>query len=493
MAQRAFDHCFNTLADPTYADRCQRKRKLRQRKSPTGNYQIDEDVWARHPTDGFVYIASVIAIDSLNRTCRVVFVNDDQPFDLAFSQLRHVTREDIRCNRYVDYGHGWSDDTKPGIIITYDRYGELESTEYTGITQDAVNDFVMTEEYQFVENDRTNHILSSNSETENEDITLSSLNESTNEQTSTDTEYITSNALQSEALRRLLPIFLEEMDTSQLLAIWPDLDVNLIEELRRQSFPSESSASEDDSALVVNEQPLLSHEVRRNQPDIIAQAIELSAPFQVRNAAQADKSSQELFDQHFILDRSQDENLQSAVVPMASINLLVSKEVGTQTESFTSLSMVSIDRSSSSIDELPLDQPTEYCRTSELSKKTSTNRWPLNYDWLIQENITSTVPTVIEKRHRFPTTFPFEKPLSSGFTKSRPSVLLAIVIAYCLLIGSIFQETNANFEKLKMASINLIRQNAMPFVFYSGLIWSYMVNGPGKSPPPLWWYALAVP
>jgi hypothetical protein len=123
MAQRAFDHWFNTLADPAYADRCQRKRKLRQRKSPTGNYQIDEDVWARHPTDGFMYIASVIAINSLHRTCRVVFVKDDQPFDLAFSQLRHVTREEIRCNRYVDYGHGWSDDTKPGIIITYDRYG----------------------------------------------------------------------------------------------------------------------------------------------------------------------------------------------------------------------------------------------------------------------------------------------------------------------------------------------------------------------------------
>ena len=62
MAQRAFNHWFNTLADPTYTDRYRRKKKLRQRTSPSGNYQIDEDVWARHPADDVMYIASVIAL-----------------------------------------------------------------------------------------------------------------------------------------------------------------------------------------------------------------------------------------------------------------------------------------------------------------------------------------------------------------------------------------------------------------------------------------------
>ena len=486
MAQRAFDHWFNTLADPAYANRCQRKRKLRQRKSPTGNYQIDEDVWARHPTDGIMYITSVIAINSLHRTCRVMFFNDDQPFDLAFSQLRHVTREDIRCNRYVDYGHSWSDNTKPGIIITYDRYGELESAEYTGISQDAFNGFCTTEDYQFVEDDQTNHILLSSSETENEDVTMILLNDSTNEPTSTDTECLTPNALQSEALRRLLPILLEEMDNSQVLEMWPDLDVSLVEELRRQLFPSEASTSEDNSSPMMIEQPV------ENEPGITAPAIEFSAPFHVLNDARADKSSQELC-QHLILDRSREGNRQSSVVPMASIKIPVSKEAGTQTESFTSLSIAPIDRSFSSIDEVPSNQLTEYSRALEIGKKTLTSSWSLKCHWLVQENITSTVPLAIDKRDKFRSRFRFEKSFSSGFSKSLSHIILVIVIIHYLLMGSIIKNTTVDSEKLKMIAINVIQHNAMLFVFYSGLLLSYMVTSPSKSSPALWWYALAVP
>jgi len=58
MAQSAFDHLFNMHADAAYADRCRRKRKLRQRKSPGKNYQVDEDVWARYPGYNIMYVAS---------------------------------------------------------------------------------------------------------------------------------------------------------------------------------------------------------------------------------------------------------------------------------------------------------------------------------------------------------------------------------------------------------------------------------------------------
>ena len=102
MAQLTFDHVFNMLAEPAYSDRCRRKKQLRQRKSPSGNYQVDEDVWARHPSGNIMYIASVISVDKYHRTCNVAFIDDEQAFNLLVSHLRHITREDIKRNRYVD-------------------------------------------------------------------------------------------------------------------------------------------------------------------------------------------------------------------------------------------------------------------------------------------------------------------------------------------------------------------------------------------------------
>ena len=464
-----------------------------QRESPSGNYQIDEDVWARHPTDGIMYIASVIDINSFHHTCRVMFFNDDQSFNLDMSQLRHVTLEEIQRNRYVDYERGWSDNMTPGLSITYNRYGDQLSVEYTGTAHDDFTGFLTTEQWQFLEDDRTDHRLLSSSETEDENITLSSHNESTNEPTSTHSKYLIPQAFESEAFRRLLPIFLEEMDTSQLLDIWPDLDIHLIEQSRQHSSSYVSSTSYDDTTPVVNEQPLLSHEVRGNQPDIIAQAIQFSAPFHVVNDVQADKSSQKLFDQQLIVNRTRDENHQSLVVPMALINLPAFKDAGTQTESFTSLSMVPFNRSFISTDGIPSDQLTKYSRSSKMGKKASTSSWSLRCYSLIQENIMSIVQSNIDKRNKFRSRFRFAKLFSSDFTKSRSYVILAIVIIYYLLNGSIIKDTNVNSEKHTMIFINLIRHHTVPLVFCSGLLLAYVVNGPGESPPTLWWYALAVP
>jgi hypothetical protein len=182
-----------------------------------------------------------------------MFFNDDQLFDLATSQLRHITLEEIQCNRCVDYEHGWTDNTAPGIVITYDRYGEQNIVQYTAISHDSFNDFLATGEGQFLHDDRTDHISLSSSETEDEDITLISPNGSRNEPTKT----VQLTLDQTEAFRRLLPMLLDEMNNSQLLEIWPDLDVNAIEELRRQSFPSEASTSKDNLSPVINEHPLL--------------------------------------------------------------------------------------------------------------------------------------------------------------------------------------------------------------------------------------------
>jgi hypothetical protein len=125
MAQVAFDHCFNTLGGETYADRYCPKKKLRPRKIPNGNYQVDEDIWGRHPNYGIMYIASVVAVNNYHRTCQMAFVEDEQTFKLPFNHLRHLTPEDIQCNRYMDCGCSWSERTSIGAVNTYDQFGEL--------------------------------------------------------------------------------------------------------------------------------------------------------------------------------------------------------------------------------------------------------------------------------------------------------------------------------------------------------------------------------
>ena len=130
MAQRRFDHWWQTLCDPSYAERCHRKNQFRRRAAPIDEYQVDEDVWARHPSDGFMYIASIIAVHRSNHTCNVTFVDDGETFTLPNNHLRHVTLEDIQLNRCVDYGTGWTEHTQFGTIIKYDRYGEQQYLQY---------------------------------------------------------------------------------------------------------------------------------------------------------------------------------------------------------------------------------------------------------------------------------------------------------------------------------------------------------------------------
>jgi len=165
MAQSAFDHLFNMHADAAYADRCRRKRKLRQRKSPGKNYQVDEDVWARYPGYNIMYVASVMAVNNYKRTCPVLFDNG-LTADLSITHLRHVTLEDIQCDRYVDYGQGWSERTDIGAIDIYDRYGELQETHFNGTSKDIDNNFFMDEENNCVNGDTVDDVPSSNDITE---------------------------------------------------------------------------------------------------------------------------------------------------------------------------------------------------------------------------------------------------------------------------------------------------------------------------------------
>ena len=181
MAQLAFDHSFNTLVDTAYTDRCRRKKNFRQRKSPTRDYQLDEDVWARHPSGNIMYIASIISVNKYHRNCNVAFVDDGQTFNLPISHLRHITREDIKCNRYVDYGHGWTERTSIGAINSYDRYGELQHVQFTGTLDDVFNDSLTDEDNESINNVTINDIPLFNGTTEDAVYIQGSRTESTNE------------------------------------------------------------------------------------------------------------------------------------------------------------------------------------------------------------------------------------------------------------------------------------------------------------------------
>jgi hypothetical protein len=131
MAQAEYDHRCNMLSNPVYADRCRRKRDFRRRTTFIKDfYQVDEDVWARHPTDGYMYIASVDRVDIHHMTCQVTFVDNNETLILPIAHVRHVTIEDIERERYVDYGNGWSEPTQLGAIASYDRYGQLITISY---------------------------------------------------------------------------------------------------------------------------------------------------------------------------------------------------------------------------------------------------------------------------------------------------------------------------------------------------------------------------
>ena len=106
------------------------KKQFRRRAASISEYQVDEDVWARHPSDGFMYIASITTVHRSRHTCIVTFVGDGAKFTLPINHLRHVTLADIQLNRCVDYGTGWTEHTQFGTMIKYDRYGEKQYLQY---------------------------------------------------------------------------------------------------------------------------------------------------------------------------------------------------------------------------------------------------------------------------------------------------------------------------------------------------------------------------
>ncbi|CAF3975297.1 unnamed protein product, partial [Rotaria sp. Silwood1] len=289
----------------------------RQRKSSNGNYQVDEDVWARHPNDGVMYIASIIAINNYHRTCRVTFIDDDQTFDLPVSHLRHVTREDIRCNRYVDYGQGWAEYTSAGTINTYDRYGEPQQTQFTGRRHDIFHCSLTAVQSNCSEND-TIHPTTS--------------------------------------IQQLVPLHLEELDSPQLPETLSQTELHVLESgLQSPSvelYPSKTRSLSDvakQQLLAENIKIMLSYYEENNiqlpEPLTIMknEMFQTSCPFGTQYNTSINNPSLELLDQQVLLDNVQDEKHEPSISSMDPQYFVNAKEIGTQTETFISVPEPIID------------------------------------------------------------------------------------------------------------------------------------------------------
>jgi Tudor domain len=541
MTQLAFDHWFNILEDTSYADRCHQKKKLRQRKSPSGNYQVDEDVWARHPNDNIMYIASVIAVNNHHRTCHVAFVDDGQTFNVPVSHLRHVTREDIKRNRYVDYGHGWTERTSIGAINTYDRYGELQRVQFTGTSKGVFNGSFTVEDNDCINDDTINDISLSNDTTEDEVYIQGPRSKSTNEpiwvkisdpeeptatysncpiwnassyaeaekkalelcnQDINYREAVERAERRKKASQLLVLLQLEELVSPQLHETSAETEVQLIESGSKSSL-SELSTSKYEFSTDLTDQQLLIGNVNESEQIILS--------YHQQNHSQScdypeyidcpkidtsvNKSACAMVDQQVFFDNTQKEKHQSFISISDSKYFPTVKEVGIQTELSFSTSMANIDQRHKSIVMTYSNQLTKYVPTSTIRKKKRTCTWPSKYQLQILEDISSTTASIIDKQYKFWSRFRVNNSFTYVFTKLLPLILLAIMLSYHLMIGSSLTCQNpysATITKIHRIPIDIIRR-CTTALFFSTLPLSSILTGPSRSSYTLWFYPFAVP
>jgi len=456
MAQRAFDHWWNTLADSAYAERCHRKNKLRQRKSRIDKYQVNEDVWARHPTNGFMYIASVIAVNSSQETCRVTFVLDGRTFTLPLSHLRHLTYEDIQCNRYVDYEHGWTERTKYGTIITCDRYGEVQQVQY-GSLQDILN--CTDDENDFINNDNVD---------------------------STAEEKDCSHTLKREPIWVRIPDPEDPSATFSTCPIWGASSYVEAEkqalELVNQDTDYKEAVQRAQSRMETLQQLVSSHveELRSLQShehmvhgdaqtliaDSTSQHTESSTPIE--------QLSPSLAEQQLSSENMGDNALQaSKEVPVPNSKELVSvKECGTQTESPISSPMGHVEQ-----------QHEETVLTSQGHETPTIDT---------KETCSAYTP----RKHPYVSRFRSHKSLIYAVTEIVPLLVLALVICSQLLVESPLSRKNNSFEtipRIYKISIGTVYNSAMIFLAANVLSPISKLSGPSRSLFELWFHSFSVP
>jgi hypothetical protein len=506
MKQSEFDHWFHTLSNSTYADRCSRKKKLRQRKSPSGNFQVDEDVWARHPNDGIMYIASVTAVNNYHRTCCVTFVDDGQTFTLPVNQIRHVTREDIKHNRYIDYGHGWTERTSVGALNTYDRYGELVQVQFGVTSENDVNDSFAVEDNIDINDDSS---LPNNITVDKDPVQWLKDKLATGpfliripdpeDPTATYAEcpiWMASSYAEAEQLafelckndfhymsavqraqhriesNKLVPSYCKESNSLQPPEILSQTDICSME-LNSSSPSNESFKSLTD----VTKQQLLEEDTRlisscyeennfqssNNLENNKRQISSSFCPTLTEYNTLIDKPSFELIEQQLIFDKTQVDEQQSSILALDSNDFLMVMDAYTQTEPSSVIMSVDMDPRHQLIDMMYSTKSIRYFPTPTIRKKKKTCNWSLKYPLQILADITSTTPFIINKEYKSWSRFRATYSFVYAYMKFILYILLATMIIYHQLTGSTITDTNVKIEFIRPMAMVLFIASILPF------------------------------
>ena len=513
MAQAAFDHWFNMHANVAYTDRCRQKKKLRQRKPSGGNYQVGEDVWARHPDGNIMYVASVMAVNNYKRTYNVIF-NNGQMFDLPISHLRHVTLEDIQCDRYVDYGEGWSERTDIGAINIYDRYGELQETHFTGESEDIYNELFTDQDHNCVNEHIPDNVPSLNNTAEDKVYIYGSSNSliteifvipipDPEEPTATycrcpvwdvssyaeaeakamklinlDFDYLKAverakHRKETSQQHRSLHSF--EVNTPQSNETLAQMEFHLTECGSQSLFLESSILMCESSTGLAHKQP--STENMNESEDIILSDQQGINPQLAEHESSTNQSLS------VVVDRTDVQDLPTV------------KEVGTQTESSGYLSTITINLKQELIARVYPNQPVQGVPFLAIFKKKTSRTWP-KYHWQIRNNVSMTTTYLIDKQHKFWSRLRLSNTSNYVFTKFLSSTLLIAMIIFQLSTGSIINERDVNGVPLKIRRIistDIIYINAIPILIAAIISFSSILNGLSRSMFELWFYPFTVP
>jgi hypothetical protein len=528
-------HYTRSKGDPQLSfslpDRCRQKSKFRQQKSSGRYYHVGDDVWALHPNYNIMCIASVVAVNKYQRTCKVIFSND-QTLELPINHLHYATWLDVQRARRVDYEQGWSERTHIAAIDIYNQYGELQETPFTSTSEDIYDDFFTNEDSNNViliripdpeEPTATfSHcpILNASSYADAEAKAMELMNQdddylkavqrakhrkdasqqpsfslpdpekppsevNTTSESSKNDVGISSQGIKSDI--DTLDEHLSPSDNPNLTEVYFDRkqildDYRVIKNsLQRHEIAIDKLIQLFDHLTTTNNSGSLTEHTTSPTP----------TPSTTDHAAKQVRSEQisqlfEVVDQELIFDHTQDEKHQSMFSVTDVQDLPTVKQVITQTESPNYLSTAAIAYSNQPTDDV---SPLTICKERSIT-------WSVKSHWQIQQDLSSITKYIIDKQLKFSSRLRFNNSSNYVLTKFLFSSLLVVMIICQILAGSMINEKDVNSVPLTnrhMVSTNIIYTNAIPILMATLIPFSSILNGPSRSMFELWFYPFAVP
>jgi hypothetical protein len=483
MAQHAFAYRWNSTFDSSYVNHNRQKIELRQRKLTVDSYQINENVWARHPYDGFMYIATVLMVNPSVRTCCVTFDDDGGTFTLSLRDLRRITSEDLQYDRCVDYGNGWTERTKLGDTITYDRYGEQQIIRCSKMSSNLFDSVVTP--------------YASDLDVHDTCVPLQSLNH-----VLSDTDH--SRSFMNEPIWVRIPDPDEPTATYSNCPIWnassyAEAEKRALELCDQDEYYREALQRAHHRLQESQQLALLTSEISNNLPlpansAHVVRTIE-HCPTLTDLSASTHNSSADKLEEQLPFDNTQT-STQSSISSSDSTTLCTLQDSCTQTEPTASLPEVNIDQDYQSIVIAHFNRSTEFCLIPKHNTKTRTKRHSRKYRRPILRRVSSTITTIIDHLHHQLSNFCFKQSLAIDVTKSFRFILPAVMLCYQLLLGSSVSDKNIDFSTtptFRIIRIGVLHRNIMLIFIFNMLLWSLVSQGPSRCLFELWNYPFTVP